>query len=78
MFFWDEKSGYNFQTQETVAQPGSLDSENAIYASTFDQTGARLLTVEGDKTVKVWKEDASATPDTHPIKFKHSFAKSKY
>ena len=33
---WDWKSGYNFQTLETVAQPGSLESEKGIYACAFD------------------------------------------
>lgn len=28
---------------------------------------SRLLTAEADKTIKVWKEDTSATPESHPI-----------
>ena len=28
---------------------------------------SRLITAEADKTIKVWKEDPDATPETHPI-----------
>lgn len=65
--FWDYTTGYRFQTGATRAQPGSLDSENGIFASTFDQTGLRLITCEADKTVKIWREDPEATPETHPV-----------
>lgn len=41
-----------------------------IYAMAFDKTGSRLVTCEADKTVKMWKEDFTATPDSHPINFK--------
>jgi pleiotropic regulator 1 len=41
-------------------QPGSLDAEAGIFASTFDQTGSRLITCEADKTIKIWKEDEEA------------------
>ena len=27
----------------------------------------RLLTGECDKTIKIWKEDETATPETHPV-----------
>jgi pleiotropic regulator 1 len=27
----------------------------------------RLITAECDKTIKIWKEDENATPETHPI-----------
>lgn len=49
---------------------GSLDSEAGIYAMTYDLTGSRLITCEADKTIKMWKEDDSATPETHPLHFK--------
>ncbi|TPX32461.1 hypothetical protein SmJEL517_g04475 [Synchytrium microbalum] len=67
MHFWDWKSGYNFQTAESAVQPGSLESEAGIFCSTFDRTGSRLITGEADKTIKIWKEDENATPETHPI-----------
>eukprot|EP01026_Neomeris_dumetosa_P072863 TRINITY_DN7438_c0_g1_i4.p1 TRINITY_DN7438_c0_g1~~TRINITY_DN7438_c0_g1_i4.p1 ORF type:complete len:472 (+),score=40.74 TRINITY_DN7438_c0_g1_i4:76-1491(+) len=67
--FWDWKSGNRFQEQQTVVQPGSLESEAGIYALSFDVTGSRLVTCEADKTIKMWKEDESATPETHPVKF---------
>lgn len=49
---------------------GSLDSEAGIYALAYDQTGSRLVTCEADKTIKMWKEDPYATPETHPVNFK--------
>lgn len=27
----------------------------------------RLITGECDKTIKIWKEDPDATPETHPV-----------
>lgn len=68
--FWDYKSGNNFQAGQTVVQPGSLESEAGIFACTFDITGSRLLTAEADKTVKFWKEDETATPESHPVNFR--------
>ncbi|XP_051120988.1 protein pleiotropic regulatory locus 1 [Andrographis paniculata] len=70
LWFWDWKSGHNFQQAQTIVQPGSLDSEAGIYSITFDVTGSRLITCEADKTIKMWKEDETATPETHPIHFK--------
>eukprot|EP00271_Cylindrocystis_brebissonii_P010756 TRINITY_DN27109_c0_g1_i1.p1 TRINITY_DN27109_c0_g1~~TRINITY_DN27109_c0_g1_i1.p1 ORF type:complete len:536 (-),score=82.71 TRINITY_DN27109_c0_g1_i1:397-2004(-) len=66
LWFWDWKSGHNFQQSQTIVQPGSLDSEAGIYALSYDVTGTRLVTCEADKTIKMWKEDESATPETHP------------
>ena len=60
MYFWDWKTGYNFQRLQTTVQPGSIDSEAGIFASTFDLSGTRLLTCEADKTIKIYKEDDSA------------------
>lgn len=60
MYFWDWKSGYNFQRLQSAVQPGSIDSEAGIYASCFDKSGSRLLTCEADKTIKIYKEDESA------------------
>ena len=36
----------------------------------FDLTGSRLVTCEADKTIKMWKEDENATPESHPIDFR--------
>ena len=30
-------------------------------------TGTRLITCEADKSIKVWREDEEATPESHPI-----------
>ena len=67
MNFWDYGSGYCFQQSTTVAQPGSLDAENGIFACEFDLTGTRLITCEADKTIKIWKEDDRASELSHPI-----------
>ena len=64
---WDYRTGYNFQRRETVAQPGSLACEAGIYDCAFDRSGTRLITCEADKTVKIWKEQAEADPESHPI-----------
>lgn len=70
MWFWDWNSGHNFQQAQTIVQPGSLDSEAGIYSLTYDATGSRLISCEADKTIKMWKEDESATPESHPLHFK--------
>jgi len=64
MQFRDWKTGYNFHTEQTKVQPGSLEAEAGIFAMEFDKTGTRLVTCEADKTIKIWKEDESATPET--------------
>lgn len=68
--FWDYLSGNCFQQGKTIAQPGSLESEAGIFAMSYDQTGTRLVTCEADKSIKMWKEDTSATPETHPVQFR--------
>lgn len=60
MYFWDWKTGYNFQRFQATAQPGSLDSESGIFALTFDQSQSRMITCEADKTVKIYREDDTA------------------
>ncbi len=30
-------------------------------------SGSRLVTCEADKTLKIWKEDLHATPDSDPV-----------
>ncbi|KAI9928827.1 pre-mRNA-splicing factor prp46 [Aspergillus wentii] len=78
MSFWDWKTGYRFQSIDTMAQPGSLDAEAGIMASTFDRTGLRLLTGEADKTIKVWKQDEDATPETHPVTWAPTLGRQRY
>jgi pleiotropic regulator 1 len=76
MYLWDWKTGYNFQKIQTTVQPGSLDSEAGIFATSFDITGSRLITCEADKTIKFYKEDENATEETHPIEdWKQQFKK---
>lgn len=77
MHFWDWKTGYNFQRLQAAVQPGSIDSEAGIYAVQFDQSGSRLITAEADKTIKIYKEDESATEDTHPLNWRPDIFKKK-
>merc|ERR550514_1379676 len=66
LHMWDYRTGYNFQSLKTVAQPGSLECEAGIYGAKFDKSGTRLITCEADKTIKIWKEDGDASADSHP------------
>ncbi|KAI3907888.1 hypothetical protein MKW92_029994 [Papaver armeniacum] len=70
LWFWDWQSGHNFQQSQTKVQPGSLESEAGIYALSYDITGSRLVTCGADKTIKMWKKDELATPETHPLDYK--------
>lgn len=76
--FWDWKTGHRFQNLDTTAQPGSLDAESGIFASTFDKTGLRLICGEADKTIKVWRQNDEATPESHPLDWKPSMARQKF
>ncbi|KAL1955115.1 hypothetical protein VTO42DRAFT_9016 [Malbranchea cinnamomea] len=78
MSFWDWKTGYRFQVLETTAQPGSLQAEAGIMSSIFDRTGLRLICGEADKTIKIWKPDEEATPETHPIDWKPTLGRQRY
>ncbi|TDZ19756.1 Pre-mRNA-splicing factor prp46 [Colletotrichum orbiculare MAFF 240422] len=78
MNFWDWKTGHRFQSLETTAQPGSLDAEAGIMSSTFDNSGLRLICGEADKTIKIWKQDEKATPETHPVAWQPTLARRKY
>jgi len=66
LWFWDWKSGHCFQKEQVQVQPGSLESESGVLATAFDVTGTRLITCEADKSIKMWKENEDATPETHP------------
>jgi pleiotropic regulator 1 len=78
MFFWDWATGEPFQSLRSQPQPGSLDSEAGIFAATFDRSGIRLLTAETDKTIKVWREDETATPESHPVRAPDPAAKQSH
>ncbi|KAI8629303.1 putative pre-mRNA splicing protein [Xylariaceae sp. FL1651] len=78
MSFWDWKSGHRFQSLGSIAQPGSLDAEAGIMSSTFDRTGLRLIVGEADKTIKIWKPDEKATPETHPLDWKPTLGRQKF
>uniref|UniRef100_A0A672IGC0 Pleiotropic regulator 1 n=1 Tax=Salarias fasciatus TaxID=181472 RepID=A0A672IGC0_SALFA len=74
---WDWRTGYNFQRIHAAVQPGSLDSESGIFACVFDNSESRLITAEADKTIKVYKEDDTATEESHPINWKPEILKRK-
>ncbi|KAK7416092.1 pre-mRNA-splicing factor prp46 [Neonectria punicea] len=78
MSFWDWKSGHRFQSLDTTAQPGSLDAEAGIMSSTFDRSGLRLICGEADKTIKIWKQDETATEETHPLDWKPTLGHRKF
>ncbi|KNC32750.1 hypothetical protein FF38_10250 [Lucilia cuprina] len=77
MFFWDWRTGYNFQRFQAPVQPGSMDSEAGIFAMCFDQSGSRLITAEADKTIKIYKEDDEATEETHPVNWRPEILKRR-
>ncbi|EJS41408.1 prp46p [Saccharomyces arboricola H-6] len=64
--FYDYKSGHKYQSLATKEMVGSLDSERGILCSTFDKTGLRLITGETDKSIKIWKQDETATKESEP------------
>lgn len=70
LHFWDWRSGHKYQSMMAIPQPGSMSAENGIFAMTFDQSNSRLITGECDKTVKIYREDPDATPETHPLDWK--------
>lgn len=72
LHFWDWSSGYKFQTLQSRVQRGSLESENGIFALAFDKSESRLITAECDKTIKIYRQDESATEETHPIDYQPS------
>ncbi|KAM7212626.1 putative pleiotropic regulator 1 [Rhypophila decipiens] len=78
MSFWDWKSGHRFQALDTTAQPGSLDAESGVMSSVFDLSGTRLIVGEADKTIKIWKPDETATPESHPLEWKPTLARRKF
>jgi pleiotropic regulator 1 len=78
MYLWDWKTGYNFQQIQAVAQPGSMENEAGVFATTFDRTGSRLITCEADKTVKIWEEDLDATEEDFPIDYRPPKKRQRY
>jgi len=77
MHWFDWRTGYNFQRYQAPVQPGSLDSEAGIFALAFDRSESRLVSCEGDKTIKIYKEDEEATEESNPILWKPEVARRK-
>ncbi|EEA06731.1 uncharacterized protein CMU_014060 [Cryptosporidium muris RN66] len=57
LHFWDYTSGIKYSTIQSQVQPGSLEAENSILCCILDKSETRLITGEGDKTIKVWAEN---------------------
>jgi pleiotropic regulator 1 len=70
LHFWDWKSGHKYQSLLTPPQPGSMSAEQGIFDVKLDQSGSRLITAECDKTIKIYREDPNASPETHPLTWK--------
>lgn len=47
LWMWDWRSGNVFQQQDSIVQPGSLDSEAGIYDMSYDMSGSRWAAVCG-------------------------------
>jgi len=47
-----------------------MSAENGIFDCKLDKSQSRLITAECDKTVKIYREDPDATPETHPLDWK--------
>ncbi|KYM99711.1 Pleiotropic regulator 1 [Cyphomyrmex costatus] len=77
MHLWDWRTGYNFQRLQAPVQPGSMDSEAGVFSITFDMSGTRMITTEADKTIKVYKEDDTATEETHPVDWRPDIIKRR-
>lgn len=75
--FWDWNTGFCYQKAESKPQTGSIDSEAGIYALKYDKSGSRLISCEADKTVKMWKEDDTATEESHPVLWRPEILKKK-
>uniref|UniRef100_A0AC35TSK3 WD_REPEATS_REGION domain-containing protein n=1 Tax=Rhabditophanes sp. KR3021 TaxID=114890 RepID=A0AC35TSK3_9BILA len=77
MHFWDWNSGFCFQQEMIKTQAGSIDSESGVYCMTFDKSGTRLITGDADKSVKMYKEDLTATEESHPILWRPNVLKKQ-
>lgn len=75
---WDSPSAHCFQSTQVRVQPGSMENEAGIFAMAFDHSGSRLITCEADKTIKMWRPDASSTPDSHPLRWTPDLAAKRY
>lgn len=42
-------------------------NSHCVNPAVLPNRASRLITTEADKTIKIWREDPDATPDTHPI-----------
>ncbi|KAF9180764.1 pre-mRNA-splicing factor prp46 [Haplosporangium sp. Z 767] len=75
MGFWGWKSGYQFQRLDSLVQPGSPEGKAGISCV---ETGLHLITGKADKTIKVWKEDNQATPESPLLDWKPSLVRKRY
>lgn len=76
--FWDSPSAHCFQSTQVRVQPGSMDNEAGIFAMAYDRSGSRLITCEADKTIKIWREDVTSTPESHPLQWTPDLTAKRY
>lgn len=60
LYFWDWRTGHNFQKMKLPPQPGSIESEAGVLSIAFDRSGTRMITGESDKTIKMFRETEMA------------------
>lgn len=76
--FWDAASAHCYQSTKVRVQPGSMENEAGVFALTFDHSGSRVITCEADKTVKMWRQDPEATPESHPLTWTPDLSFKRY
>ncbi|KAM4885341.1 pleiotropic regulator 1-like [Sylvia borin] len=76
--FWDWTTGQRFQHRDRAVPLRSSRGDPGIYACAFDQSGTRLLVAEGDKTIKIYREDDTVTEEYHPVRWKPGICMRKY
>lgn len=67
--FWDYASAHCYQSTKVRVQPGSMENEAGVFAAAFDHSDSRVITCEADKTIKMWRQNQDATPETHPLEW---------
>eukprot|EP00760_Papus_ankaliazontas_P000828 PhM_4_TR10260/c0_g1_i1/m.66433/K12862/PLRG1, PRL1, PRP46; pleiotropic regulator 1 len=58
--FYDWPSASCFQVAQSTPQAGSHETEGCIQSVVFDQSGTRLLTAQGDKTLYEWRHQKAS------------------
>merc|ERR1711909_109803 len=67
----------NLSGHNAIVNCLAMNSDAGIFQMKFDHSGSRLITCEADKTIKIYKEDDSATEESHPINWKPDILKRR-